>query len=84
MAKVKGFFFLKLVKLLGQGQNFGIYGKVLSQGMYICYMKALPLLIRKLWPRLKFLKSMSKVPFLLTFYIPNLGSRTQNMTSLAF
>ena len=26
----------------------------------------------------------SKVPFLLTFYVPNLGSRTQNMTSLAF
>ena len=25
-----------------------------------------------------------KVPFLLTFYVPNLGSRTQNMTSLAF
>ena len=24
------------------------------------------------------------VPFLLTFYVPNLGSRTQNMTSLAF
>ena len=26
----------------------------------------------------------AKVPFLLTFYVPNLGSRTQNMTSLAF
>ena len=26
----------------------------------------------------------SWVPFLLTFYVPNLGSRTQNMTSLAF
>ena len=25
-----------------------------------------------------------QVPFLLTFYVPNLGSRTQNMTSLAF
>ena len=63
MAKVKGFF-LKLVILQGQGHKvkiFGIHGKVLSQRMYICNMKALPLLIRKLWPRLKFLKSRSNV-----------------------
>ena len=33
----------------------------MSQGMYICNMKALPLLVRKLWPRLKFFKSRSKV-----------------------
>ena len=57
MAKVK------VVKsrsnLQGQGhkvKNFVIHGKVLSQGMYICNTKALPLLVKKLWPRLKFLK----------------------------
>ena len=33
----------------------------MSQGMYICNMKALPLLVRKLWPRLKFFKSRSNV-----------------------
>ena len=27
------------------GQNVGTHGKVLSQGMYICNMKALPLLV---------------------------------------
>ena len=51
-----------LVILQGQGHKvkiFGIHGKVLSQGMYICNMKALSLLIRKLWPMLKFLKSRS-------------------------
>ena len=36
--------------------NFGTHGKVLSQGIYICNMNALPLLVRKLWPRLKFFK----------------------------
>ena len=36
------------------GQNVGAHGKVLSQGMYIYYMKSLPLLVRKLSPRLKF------------------------------
>ena len=29
-------------------------------------------------------QKIAMVPFLLTFYAPNLGSRTQNMTSLAF
>ena len=33
----------------------GTHGKVLSQGMCICHMKALPHLVRKLWPRLKVL-----------------------------
>ena len=33
--------------------------KVLSQGIYMCNMKALSLLVWKLWPRLKFFKSMS-------------------------
>ena len=31
----------------------------MSQGMYICNMKALSLLVRKLWPRLKFFESRS-------------------------
>ena len=33
--------------------------KVLSQGIHMCNMKALSLLVRKLWPRLKFFKSRS-------------------------
>ena len=41
--------------------NFGTHGKVLSQGMYIWNMKALPLLVRKLWPRLKFFKRRSNI-----------------------
>ena len=56
--------FLKLVKRQGQChkvKNFGIHGQVLSQGMYICNMKAPPLLVKKLWPRLKFFKSSSNV-----------------------
>ena len=36
-----------------------MHGKALSQGMYIGNMKALPLMVRKLWPRLKFYKSRS-------------------------
>ena len=32
---------------------------VLSQGIHMCNMKALSLLVRKLWPRLKFFKSRS-------------------------
>ena len=36
------------------------HGKVLSQGMYICNMKALPLLVKKLCPRLKFFKRRSR------------------------
>ena len=61
MAKVS--FFLKLVILQGQVHKvkmFGFHGKVLSQGMYICNMKALPLLIRKLWSRLKVFKKEVK------------------------
>ena len=49
--------FLEYVKHQSQChkvKHFGTHGKVLSQGMFICNMKALPLLVRKLWPRLKF------------------------------
>ena len=46
--------------LSGRGhKNFGTHGKVLSQGMYIWNMKALPPLVRELWPRLKFSESRS-------------------------
>ena len=31
----------------------------MSQGMYICTMKAPPLLVRKIWPRFKFFESRS-------------------------
>ena len=44
-----------------QGQFFFCNGNVLSKGMYIYYMKALPFLVRKLWPRLKFFKRRSNV-----------------------
>ena len=33
--------------------------KVLSQGIHMCNMRALSLLVRKLWPRLKFFKRRS-------------------------
>ena len=36
-----------------QGQNIGIYGKVLSQGIHMWNMKALCCVIQNLWPRLK-------------------------------
>ena len=58
MANVK--VFQKYVKLQGQGHKVKIYGsmwKVLSQGIHMCNMKALPLLVWKLWPRLKFLST---------------------------
>ena len=58
-----------MVKRQGQGHKvkiFVIHGKVLSQGMYICNTKALPLLVKKLWPRLKFFKSRSNVKFKVT------------------
>ena len=57
MIKVK--VFQKKVKLQGQShkvKNYGNKWKVLSQGIYICNIKALSLLVRKLWPRLKFFK----------------------------
>ena len=60
MAKVK--VFQKLVKLQGQGHEVKYYGtmwKVLSQGIHMCNMKALSLLVRKVCPRLKFFKSRS-------------------------
>ena len=41
------------------GQKFWYPWKGLSQGMYIWNMEALPPLVRKLWPRLKFFKSRS-------------------------
>ena len=62
MAKVK--VFLKVgqtSRSRSQGQKFFCNGKVLSQGMYICNMKVLPLLVRKLLSRLKFFKSRSNV-----------------------
>ena len=52
MANVK--VFQKKVKLQGRYQE-----KVLSQGTHMCNMKALSLLVRKLWLRLKFFKSRS-------------------------
>ena len=60
MAKIK--VFQKYVKVQGHKvKTFGNHGKVLSQGMYMCNMKALPLLVRKLWPRLKFYRSRSNL-----------------------
>ena len=43
------------------GQNIGINRKVLSQGINMCNIKALSLLVQKLWSRLSFFKSRSKV-----------------------
>ena len=60
MAKVKDF--QKKVKLQIQGHKVKIHGsmwKVLSQAIRMCDMKALSLLVRKLWLRLKFFKSRS-------------------------
>ena len=60
MAKVK--VFRKYAKLQGQGhevKNYGTMWEVLSQGIHMCNMKGLSLLIRKLWPMLKFFKSRS-------------------------
>ena len=39
-----------------QGQNYGTMWKVLSQGIHVCNIKALSLLVRKLRPRFKFFK----------------------------
>ena len=50
--------FQKEVKLQGQGhevKNYGTKQKALSQTTHMCNMKALSLLVRKLWARLKFL-----------------------------
>ena len=45
--------------LIGQGQGhkvkIGIDGKGLSQGIHMWNMKAVPITVQKLWPRLKFL-----------------------------
>ena len=53
------------VKVKGQKvKNFVSSGKVLSEGIYMCNMnnmKGLALTVQKLWPRLKFLKSRSKI-----------------------
>ena len=54
--------FQKYVKHQGQGhevKNYGTVWKVLSQVIHMCNMKDLPLLVRKLLPRLKFYKSRS-------------------------
>ena len=60
MAKIKIF---KIVtqRSRSQGQNFVSNGKVLSEGIYMENMQALALAVQKLWPKLKFLKSSSKV-----------------------
>ena len=39
-----------------QGVNYGTMLKVLSKGLHMCNMKALPLLVWTLWSRLKFFK----------------------------
>ena len=60
MAKIK--VFQKEVKLQGKGhevKNYGTMLKDLSQKIHMCNIKALSLLVRKLWPRLKFFKSRS-------------------------
>ena len=60
MAKVK--VFSKVGQTLmsrSEGQNYGTLWKVLSQEIHMCKIKALPLLVWKLWPRLKFFKSRS-------------------------
>ena len=60
MDKIKVFW--KKVKRQGHKVKlFFCNGNVLSQGMYMYYVKALPLLVRKLWPRLKFFKRRSNV-----------------------
>ena len=43
----------------GHKKNYGTMWKVLSQGVHMCNIKALFLLVRKLWPRLIFFKSRS-------------------------
>ena len=46
--------------LSGRGhKNYGTKWKVLWQGIHICNIKALSLLVWKLWPKLKFFKSRS-------------------------
>ena len=42
-------------------KNFVSNRKVLSEEIYMCNMKGLALTFQKLWPRLKFMKSRSKV-----------------------
>ena len=62
MVKVK--FCQKYVKSQGQGHdvnNFGSNRKVLPQQIHMRNMKVLSLLVQKLWPRLSFVKSRSKV-----------------------
>ena len=54
--------FQKKVKLQGQDhddKNYGTMWKVISQGIHTCNMKALSLLLTKLWPMLKFFQSRS-------------------------
>ena len=62
ITKVK--FFQKKVKSQGQGhevKNYGIDRKVLPQEIHKWNMKTWSLLVQKLWPRLSFFKSRSKV-----------------------
>ena len=61
IAKVK--VFQKKVKLQGQGhevKNYGTMWKVLSQGIHMCNIKTVSLMVRKLWPRLKSFKRRSR------------------------
>ena len=56
MVKVK-VFFKKSSKVKVKGQkvkNFVSNGKALSEGIYICNMKGLALMVLKLWPKFKF------------------------------
>ena len=48
-------------KSRSQGQYIGIIREVLSQGIDMCKIKAQSLLVQKLWSRLSFFKSRSKV-----------------------
>ena len=67
MSKVNAF--QKEVKLQGQGHEVKIYctmWKVLSQEIHMCNMKAQSLLVRKLWPRLKFFRKRSNFKFKVT------------------
>ena len=57
MAKVKVLKSSLKVKVKGHWvKNFGSNWKILSEGIYMCNMKGLALMVQKLWPKLKFLK----------------------------
>ena len=51
--------YIFLHKIIMHKWRDGTMWKTLSQGIHLCHMKALSLLVWKLWPRLKFFKSGS-------------------------